>query len=171
MEEGIDRTYSRRQLLAYSLTVAGGLALARVPSIGASPGSKEIDAFVQLSRITTGVEHLPRQHAVSYMNALNEAGLELTPADFLNRAGFTHGRGPETLAELEHSSAYKSRGGKACVDAVASAWWSGIVPTRGGGQKVVTYLDALVWHAVPYAYPPTECLGATGAWAKPGRKV
>ena len=43
-----------------------------------------------------------------------------------------------------------------------------MVPTAKG-DKVVTFLDALVWQAQPWAHPPTECLGATGAWAKPGR--
>jgi hypothetical protein len=44
-----------------------------------------------------------------------------------------------------------------------------MTPTKTGETQVVTYLDALVWRALPHAQPPSNCLGATGAWAAPGR--
>jgi Membrane bound FAD containing D-sorbitol dehydrogenase len=163
---------SRGAFLGRSVAAAASLALARVPFAAAAAGSsKEQTAFISLSRLVTGVHELPRQHGPAYLKALNEAGLKLSPSRFLDLAGYAHGRGPSSLRELGRSPAYRARGGKECVDAIAAAWWSGIVPTRRGGQRVVTYLDALVWRAMPYAYPPTECLGAVGAWAKPGRSL
>lgn len=70
--------------------------------------------------------------------------------------------------ELQRSAAYRKPGARASAEAVAAAWWSGSVPA-GKGTKVLTFLDALVWRAQPWAEPPTECLGPTGAWAKKGR--
>jgi hypothetical protein len=166
-----DSPVSRRSFLGASVAAVGSLALARVPFATAARPSKELAGFISLSRLATGVHDLPRQHAPVYLKALDDAGLKLPPSRFLDRAGYTSGHGPSSLRELTRSSAYRSRGGKECVDAIAAAWWSGIVPTHGGGQKVITYLDALVWRAMPFAYPPTECLGATGAWAKPGRSL
>jgi hypothetical protein len=161
----------RGAFLARSIALVGSLALARSPFAGATVDRSEIAAFEHLSRVATGIENLPRQHAAAYFKALNSAGLKVSPAAFLDRAGYTNGHGPESIKELTSSPAYRTRGGKECVEAVTAAWWSGIVPTPGGRQKVVTYLDALVWRAMPFANPPTECLGAPGAWSKPGRSV
>jgi Membrane bound FAD containing D-sorbitol dehydrogenase len=162
---------NRTVFLARSLALVGSLALARSPFSSAGVHRSELAAFEQLSSVVTGIDNLPRQHAAAYFGALNRAGLNVSPAAFLDRAGYTNGHGPESIKELTSSAAYRARGGKECVDAVTAAWWSGIVPTAGGGQKVITYLDALVWRVMPFANPPTECLGAPGAWAKPGRSV
>jgi hypothetical protein len=166
-----ETNFNRGAFLARSLALLGSLALARSPLAGASLNASELAAFEHLSRVVTGVENLPRQHAAAYFKALNHAGMKVSPATFLDRAGYTNGHGPESIKELKSSAAYRARGGKECVDAVTAAWWSGIVPAAGGGQKVITYLDALVWRAMPFANPPTECLGAPGAWAAPGRSV
>jgi Membrane bound FAD containing D-sorbitol dehydrogenase len=64
----------------------------------------------------------------------------------------------------------RTHGAQQCLDAIAAAWWSGTVPA-GAAQKVVTFEDALVWRAMPWAYAPTNCLGALGAWSKPGRRA
>jgi hypothetical protein len=142
---------------------SGVLAAAKTKAAGA-----DVDGFVRLSQLVTGVEQLPRDHAAAYLNALDSAGLDLPPSRLLELGGFANGSGPATLAEFQRSALYRKPGVRASVEAVASAWWSGMVPTSNG-DKVVTFLDALVWRAQPWAQPPTECLGATGAWAKPGR--
>jgi len=175
------RRLTRGGFLGASAAAVGGLALA---GCGSSSGVRrgagvlaavrtrapaaDVEGFVRLSRLLTGVEHLPRDHAAAYLNALDAAGLELPPSRLVELGGFAHGGGPKTLAEFRQSALYRKPGARASAEAVASAWWSGMVPTANG-DKVVTFLDALVWRAQPWAQPPTECLGATGAWSKPGR--
>src|SRR5262249_11408941 len=94
--------------------------------------------------------------------------LKMKPSRFARLAGITLRSGPTTLADLERSAAYNAPGGKECLQAVAAAWWSGIVPGAGGGPKGITFPGALVWREV---HQPTSCQGVTGSWAKPGRAV
>jgi Membrane bound FAD containing D-sorbitol dehydrogenase len=90
----------------------------------------------------------------------------MKPSEFARLAGITAKRGPATAAELERSAAYRAPGGKQCLEAIAAAWWSGTVPLPGGGQRVVTFSDALVWREV---HEPMTCQGAVDSWTKPGR--
>jgi hypothetical protein len=156
----------RRAFLGRSLLLVGGVALARVPALWADSG--ELAAFVRLSRVASGTAALPAGLARQYLEALDAAPLHLTPSRFVRLAGFMPGPGPASLAELKTSAAYRAAGGRECVDAVAAAWWSGIVPTTGSGQRVVTFTDALVWKVV---HEPTTCQGAVGSWSTPGRAV
>lgn len=173
------RRLTRGGFLGASAAAVGGLALAGCGSGGhrraavlaatrPSASSTDVDGFVRLSQLVTGVEKLPRHHAAAYLNALDAAGLDLPPSHLVKMGGFSDGSGPATLTEFQHSALYRKRGVRKSAEAVASVWWSGSVPTAKG-TKVVTFLDALVWRAQPWAEPPTECLGATGAWAKQGR--
>jgi hypothetical protein len=164
-------TLNRGAFLTRSLALMGSLALVRAPFGSAAIDRTELAAFEDLSRVATGVHNLPRQHAAAYLDALNRAGLKVSPASFLERAGYHSGNGPRTIKELTSSRTYRADGGRECIDAIAAAWWSGIVPSARHGQKVITYFDALVWRAMPFANPPTACLGAPGAWAKPGRSL
>jgi hypothetical protein len=90
----------------------------------------------------------------------------MSPSRFVRLAGFVDGRGPATLAALRLTPAFRMRGGREAARAVAAAWWSGTVPTADGDRRVVTYHDALVWRALPYAQPPSFCLGAPSSWTK-----
>jgi hypothetical protein len=175
------RRLTRGGFLGASATALGGIALAGcgsshhalrkagVLSAGKKRASRaDVDGFVRLSRLVTGVEKLPREHAATYLNALDAAGLELPPLRLVQMGGFAEGKGPETLAAFQHSALYRKPAARKSAEAIASVWWSGMVPTAKG-DKVVTFSDALAWRALPWAEPFTECLGATGAWAKPGR--
>jgi len=173
------RRLTRGGFLGASAAAFGGIALAGCGStkrrashvLGAvkTRASKtDVDGFVRLSQLVAGVEKLPREHAAAYLNALDAAGLELSPLHLVQMGGFADGSGPKTLDELQQSAFYRKPGARKSAEAVASVWWSGMVPTAKG-DKVVTFLDALAWRAQPWAEPFTECLGATGAWAKPGR--
>ena len=172
------RSLTRGRFIGASAAAVGGFALAggggaarRSAVLGAAEtraSKAEVEGFIRLSQLVTGIERLPGDHAAAYLNALDAAGLEVPPSRVVELAGFARGTGPRTLAELERSALYRKPGVRASAEAVASAWWSGMVPTANG-ERVVTFLDALAWRAQPWAQPPTECLGATGAWAKPGR--
>jgi hypothetical protein len=49
---------------------------------------------------------------------------------------------------------------------VVAAFYSGLVGA-GPGEKLVTYLFALVWGAAPFTKPPSLCGGVFGYWADP----
>src|SRR5579864_1681130 len=162
-----ERTLDRRAFLGTSLLVVGGVALGRVPVASGAPAST-VDGFLALSRVVTGVGPLPRSLAAAYLDALDAAPkLNMKPSAFVQMAGYAKGQGPKTLDALEESAAYKTAGGDTCVRAIAAAWWSGLAPAAGG-DKVITFSDALVWRVV---HEPATCQGATGSWAKPGRAV
>lgn len=175
------RRLTRGGFLGASAAAVGGLALA---GCGGTPKARgaagvlaavktrapkgDVDGFIRLSQLVTGFEQLPKGHAAVYMNALDDAGLKVPPSRLVAIGGFADGSGPKTVAEFRRSALYRKPGVRASAEAVAAAWWSGMVPTANG-DKVVTFLDALAWRAQPWAEPFTECLGATGAWAKAGR--
>jgi Membrane bound FAD containing D-sorbitol dehydrogenase len=160
---------SRKGFLRASALAIGGLALAGC-DLGGDHAAPEqtLDGFIELSRVVSGVDELPEEIAPDYLAALEGAALPMSPSTLVRIAGYADGHGPATFHELEASSAFTRRGARACADAVTAAWWSGLTPTKDGGTQVVSYLDALVWRALPYAQPPSNCLGATGAWAEPG---
>jgi hypothetical protein len=161
---------SRKGFLRASAAAIGGLALAGCDLGGdRSTADDALEGFIELSRVVTGVDELPKAVAPGYLDALEQAALPMAPSTLVRIAGYADGLGPATLDQLEASSAFSRRGARACADAITAAWWSGMAPTKGGATRVVTYLDALVWRALPHAQPPSNCLGATGAWAKPGR--
>jgi hypothetical protein len=173
------RRLTRGGFLGASAVTLGGIALAGCGSskrqashvLGAvktRASRTDVDGFVRLSQLVTGVEKLPREHAAAYLTALDAAGLELPPLRLVQMGGFADGSGAQTLAEFQQSDLYRKPAARKSAEAIASVWWSGMVPTAKG-DRVVTFLDALAWRAQPWAEPFTECLGATGAWAKPGR--
>jgi Membrane bound FAD containing D-sorbitol dehydrogenase len=180
-QESTGRRLTRGGFLGASAAAVGGFALAGcggssrvrrssgvLAAVKTRASKADVEGFVRLSQLVTGIEKLPRDHAAMYLNALDEAGLKLPPSRLVEMGGFAEGGGPQTLAEFQQSPLYRKPGARASAEAVAAAWWSGMVPTAKG-DKVVTFLDALAWRAQPWAEPFTECLGATGAWAKPGR--
>jgi Membrane bound FAD containing D-sorbitol dehydrogenase len=165
---GRENLIGRATFLKTSLLTVVGIAFGPLPS-AAGAGGNDLDGFLRLSRITSGVHNLSPKLARKYYAALEADGvLALKPSRLIEMIGLTGSAGPATLAELKRTEAFRTHAGKDCVRAVASAWWSGIVPTAGGGQKVITFSDALVWREV---HEPLTCQGATGSWSKPGRAV
>ena len=163
------RTLNRQTFLRMAAAALGGIAVTGCDVSSDRPSAEDsLDAFLDLSRVVTGVADLPRAVAPDYLEALEQAALPMTPSTLIQLAGYADGAGPSTLSELEASSALARRDGRTCASAIAAAWWSGMTPTRSGEMRVITYLDALVWRALPYAQPPSNCLGTTGSWAKAG---
>jgi hypothetical protein len=167
-----EHSLTRSEFLRLSAVTAGAIAFGGfTPVATAAARDRELDGFVQLSKLVTGVDRLPVSLAARYLEALDAAGLGMTPSRFVRLAGFTDRGAPETLAALQRSRAFAAPHGKQVAEAIAAAWWSGMVPTEGGRHAVITYEDALVWKALPYAEPPSLCLGATTAWSTPGRSL
>ena len=130
---------------------------------GAAAARRELQHFLHVSRLVTGVGDLPEPLAPVYLGKLEALDLRMRPSELADL-----GKSATSLDELERS-AFGVQGGRECAEQIAAAWWSGFVPVPGGGSEVVTYVDAVVWRGMPFARPSSECLGATGAWAKPGR--
>ena len=152
-------------LKAAALAVIGFAAGYAPAAAAASLG--EAAVFLKLSRIASGANDLSPALAKRYSAALEAQGaLKMKPSHFAKLAGVSAHGGPASLAELERSPAFHASGGKECLEAIAAAWWSGIVPVPGGGQQVITFSDALVFREV---HQSASCIGATGSWAKPGR--
>jgi hypothetical protein len=53
------------------------------------------------------------------------------------------------------------------ADAIVGAWYSGVYDSGGGRQTVATFTDALLWNALSFTKPPSQCGGETGYWARP----
>lgn len=173
--------FTRGRLLGVAACAVGGALLASCGGAGPDLGTVAPLGFARLSRIVSGLDDLPSAQVNEYLAALDAAGLEMSPTEFMQQAGYlsgydlsgyTGGGGPTTLEDLKALPLMREPGATACVQAIAAAWWSGIVPTADGGQKVLQYVDAGIWKSVlPYARPQTVCLGETGAWSKPGTPV
>jgi hypothetical protein len=168
VERSGDARLTRRRFVAVGLVAIGGVAL---PGCGRGKSRVDVDAFVGLSRVLTGKRTIPVEHAGAYLELLDDAGLPMSASELLRSAGYRGRTGPGDLAELEATGALSTPEARTCAQAIAAAWWSGTAPTHAGGRVVVTYTDALVWRAMPFAHPPSTCLGATGVWAKPPVKL
>ena len=146
----------------------GGLLAACSDPADRITASDRLVGFVALSQLVTGVKDLPMQHAAAYQAALEDAGLPMTPTQLAIDVGFARSGGPFTVDELRRSGPFGAPGGEEAARATAAAWWSGIVTGADGAARVITYDDALVFRAMPYARPQASCLGETGAWSKRG---
>ena len=50
--------------------------------------------------------------------------------------------------------------------AIIAAWYSGVYDT-GRGKAVAGFEQALLWKALTFTKPPTDCGGETGYWSQP----
>ena len=160
-----DRRMTRRTFVGVGIGTAAAVGVAAWfgrPGQGV-PSKQAQEDFLHVSRLVTGVDDLPEQLGPTYLEKLNALHLDMSASELADK-----GSGAATLADLEQT-VLKEPGGRECAEHVAGAWWSGIVPTPENAAEVVTYSDALIWGGMPYAQPSSQCLGATGAWAKPGK--
>lgn len=162
--EGLDPAHTRRVFLGTGAAVAAGVVLAGCTPYRVS-ADNELRGFVALSQVVTGVPDLPRRYAPAYLDALESAGLEMDPKELAHAAGYFRSAGPHTVDGLMRSDAFAEPGAEACARAIAAAWWSGTVTDKAKQTQVITYDDALVFRAMPYARPQAQCLGKTGAWS------
>ena len=51
------------------------------------------------------------------------------------------------------------------VGRLVAAWYSGIMPMKASGERMLTYTDAAGWRATGYAKPPSYCGEAFGEWS------
>ena len=168
-------TESPGHITRRTFVVGSGLAVASLYLVGCGgssssttpPTEAQVLNFITVSRILTGVKDLPLDPAADYLTGLEAAGLALSPNAFV-AAAFGNEGAPMSMSDMDRMGATKLPGADECMRAIAGAWWSGMVPLAGGGNKVVAFNDALVFTKV---HEFTECYGATGSWAAPGEKA
>ncbi len=150
---------NRRELLAVAGALLGALGLPGTGLAGApaaAPGFIPIpaDAFHDLSVALTGYSPRDPSLVAAFRDAFSAELNQLqqlydivsaTPA-----GGWTQAVAGAGLSDL--------------AEQLVLAWYTGIVG-EGEEQRVLTYLDALVWYAVGYTKPPSTCDTDFGAWA------
>jgi hypothetical protein len=152
----------RRELLIAISTLAAYFGLpGAARSQTAASGAIDSAAFRELTGMLTGISPSDA--------SLPELFLQAFSADAAN-LGKLHAIVTQQ-PESEWDSAITSAGLKPMSEALIQAWYTGSI-TQGSDERVLTYLDAFVWHACGYTKPPTRCDTNFGAWADappPGR--
>ena len=134
---------------------------------GATPSPSELDleGFLALSALLTGIENLNPQVGQIYLASLTASTqFDISLADLYRQAGFADGSPPGSIEELEQKGIFAQDATRALADKIIEYWYSGVYDTAGGEQAVATFADALVWRAVRYTKPLTLC-AAPGFWA------
>jgi len=150
-------TIQRRELLVAISTLAAFFGLPGAAR-GQAAGTAAIDLgdFRELTAMLTGLSPSDA--------ALPELFLEAFAADAADL-----GRLHVIVTEQPESgwdTAIAAAGLKPLSTALIQAWYTGNV-AQGSEERVLTYLDAFVWHACGYTKPPTRCDTNFGAWAEP----
>lgn len=145
---------SRRAIL---VATAGATAavLAPLPAQGRSHAPRlDVDAFVELSVVLTGLEDLDDDVGETYLDRLLEDGREADLRRLLEAAG------PEpSLRRLRDSGALDDPALGELAETIATYWYTGVIDTPTGPQ-VVTWVEAGAWLALEhFAEPPTVELG------------
>lgn len=155
-------TVRRRELLIAISTLAAffGLPAAARSQVAMS---RTIDpgAFRELTGMLTGISPSDASLPELFLQAFSADAADL---------GKLHAIVTEQ-PETEWDNQIASAGLKPLSEALIQAWYTGSI-TQGTEDRVLTYLDAFVWHACGYTKPPTRCDTNFGAWAdapSPGR--
>jgi hypothetical protein len=117
-----------------------------------------LDRFIQVSSHLCGLPLTSRTMGADILALLSH---EFQPDRMLALANTVESSRAEDLN-------FQITGGD--LDALArrlvAAWYSGIVRTKNGGERLLSYTEAAGWAATGYAKPPTYC-GVFGEWADP----
>jgi hypothetical protein len=128
-------------------------------------GGEELDAFLALSALLTGVQNLDRDIGQAFLTALQgtpgfSAGLE----QIYQQGGFQEGQPPESLDALESAGVFSNEQTATLADTIATAWYTGIV--EGENEPlVITFVDSLAMKTLHFTKPLTIC-ATYGFWAE-----
>lgn len=149
------RGLDRRALLGLVALFASG-SVQNAPQAVAQAAAMPLDGFRDLLSALTGFA--PRD--VTLVEAFRE-----TFADDLS--------GLQQLSDIvvnapesEWSTRIKEAGLDALEESLVTAAYTGMAG-EGAEARVITYLNAFVWHACGYIKPPSQCDWNFGAWAYP----
>jgi hypothetical protein len=127
--------------------------------------SAELQRFLTLSALLTGVQQLDAGAAQRYLAALQTPPPEgMTLQQLYQATGIGSSAPPASFAALAATSVLNQPAAKTTAQAIATCWYTGQVPGSGDGT-VVTYRDTLGWKALTFATAPGQCGGAFGFWS------
>jgi hypothetical protein len=146
---------SRRSVLLGSSAALFG---AMVGSAATAQSALTLDRFIEVSSHLCGLPLTSRTMGADILALLSH---EFQPDRMLALANTVESSRAEDL------NFHITGGGlDALVRRLVAAWYSGIVRTKNGGERLLSYTEAAGWAATGYAKPPTYC-GVFGEWADP----
>jgi hypothetical protein len=125
-----------------------------------APTDASLAAFLALSATLTG------KPIDDKLSAAKVLGVFDTPARRASLLALARLVATTPPADLD--TALKSRKLYGLANEIVSTWFSGVTGT-GTSQRLVLYLNALVWDAMTFTKPMGVCGGPTGYWADPPR--
>lgn len=154
-------TVRRRELLIAISTLATFFALPGAARSQEAVSAIDASAFRELTGMLTGISPSDTTLPELFLQAFATDMADLEKLHVI----------VTEQSEAEWDGAIANAGLKPLSEALIQAWYTGSI-TQGSDERVLTYLDAFVWHAVGYTKPPTRCDTNFGAWADappPGR--
>jgi len=152
----------RRELLVAVSTLIAVFGLPRsgqAQSDGATP--IDLGSFRALTSALTGISPSDAELPAMFLDAFASDAANL-------------GRLHTIIMDQPEShwdKAIETAGLKPLSESLMQAWYTGSI-TQNAEERVLSYLDAFVWHACGYTKPPTRCDTNFGVWADappPGR--
>jgi hypothetical protein len=134
---------------------------------GGTATELSLEEFLAFSSVLTGFESLDPVLGGVYLQSLQTSEqFAITVAEAYERAGFRTSAPPASVEELEAAGLFEQDETRKLLDKIVEYWYTGIYETAEGEQAVATYVDALMWLAMPFTKPLTIC-GAPGFWTEP----
>lgn len=135
---------------------------------GALPAGLDIDRFMTLSRLLTGVD----EPGGTDLGRLYLTALQFQPeraaglARLWQSGGFDGAAPPRTLADLARRGVFNDPLLARLADDITRMWYAGLYPDGDGRSRVATYPGALAWRTLGYRPAgPGTCGGAFGHWS------
>jgi hypothetical protein len=131
-----------------------------------SPDGLQLEEFLALSAVLTGIENLDPVLGHVYLQSLQASSdFEVSLAELYERAGFRAAGPPTDVEALANAGTFAAETTQKLADKIIEYWYTGVYDTAGGEQAVATFVDALAWKALHYTKPPTIC-ASPGFWAE-----
>lgn len=151
----------RRELLVAVSTLVAFFGLPQPAFSQAIPKPIDLGSFRELTSALTGISPSDATLPEVFLEAFAADAADLTKLHAIVTGD----------AEEQWDAAINAAGLKPLAESLLQAWYTGSVG-QNANERVLTYLDAFVWHACGYTKPPTQCDTNFGAWADappPGR--
>ena len=147
----IDRRTMLRMLAALATLESEG-------AMAATPSAADLAAFGRLSSVLTGAT-MDDPNGIAKVRAAFD-----TPARRASLRALVALVDATPAADLD--AALKAKKLDGLANDIVSTWYSGVAGAAAS-QRVVLYLEALVWSAMPGGKPMGACGGPTDYWADP----
>ena len=130
------------------------------------PDGAPLAAFLALSALLTGIDNLNPVLGRVYLQSLQATPqTSASLAELFDAAGLQAATPPTTLAAIEQRGIFEQAETRTLANKITEYWYTGIYETAEGEEVVATYVDALIWQALPFTKPTTIC-GAPGFWSE-----